>query len=413
ILQAANGLESTLGLLCGSGLVAVWMWSSDRPSTRRSIAVGVVAGLAVLARIDLIGLVVLLGCVQLWRGPRRELFKSAAAAVVVLAPWWGYSIMRFGTPIPQSGIAERFLGAEQVAMPHGQLIAANSLHSLAGPFVSWNRGIDLLVPHALVWSVALVGVLYLGAAAFGVVATIHRKPDTPYRDSPAYAAAAALFGLVVIGFYTWFSVSWYTYRYTAPGGVITTVIIACGIGRLVAERRIRPVGPVIAALTVLALVVAFGRPMARMLQREATTSSANFTSVRFDKFVPSTNLRSSAIAANKMTPPGAKIGTWNSGAMSYFATDGRHVVNLDGVVNHAAAIAYRKGETGRYIADQRIEWIIDFPYAVVGAAMTTPGTRAGPMVLFSGPHGVSLGVAHLRYPADATSRADGHTSGDP
>ena len=54
---------------CSVALVALWMWANDRPSTGRAVVVGVVAGLAVLARIDTLLLVALLGALQLWRGP--------------------------------------------------------------------------------------------------------------------------------------------------------------------------------------------------------------------------------------------------------------------------------------------------------------------------------------------------------
>ena len=69
-------------------------------STRRAVVTGVVAGLAVLARVDIALLVALLGGLQLWRGPRRLLVPGAIAGAVVVAPWWIWCTVQFGTPDP-------------------------------------------------------------------------------------------------------------------------------------------------------------------------------------------------------------------------------------------------------------------------------------------------------------------------
>ncbi len=102
---AAGGLETTLAMACEVGLVAAWMWAADRPTLRRNLLVGALAGLAVLARIDAVLLVGILTAIALWRGPRKQVLQTGLAAIAVVAPWWLYCIAKFGSPIPASGSA--------------------------------------------------------------------------------------------------------------------------------------------------------------------------------------------------------------------------------------------------------------------------------------------------------------------
>src|SRR5262249_5688781 len=100
VSTALGGLETSLAILCAIALVALWMWTNDRPSTRRAVVVGVVAGLTVLARVDLVLLVALLVALQLCRGPRRLVVPGVVAGALVLAPWWLWCTLQFGTPVP-------------------------------------------------------------------------------------------------------------------------------------------------------------------------------------------------------------------------------------------------------------------------------------------------------------------------
>ncbi|HXX66173.1 MAG TPA: hypothetical protein VEK07_03275, partial [Polyangiaceae bacterium] len=62
-----------------------------------------------------------------------------------------------------------------------------------------------------------------------------------------------------------------------------------------------------------------------------------------------------------ITPPGARVGAFNSGIIGAFASrGGRRVTNLDGVVNHRALLANEAGTVTAYIANEGIEFIADF-----------------------------------------------------
>jgi hypothetical protein len=72
-----------------------------------------------------------------------------------------------------------------------------------------------------------------------------------------------------------------------------------------------------------------------------------------------------------LTPPGSVFGSWQSGAFGYYA-DGRvMVVNLDGVVNPAAADAQEQDRTVAYMRDQHVDWIADFTLHIIWFALTS------------------------------------------
>ena len=73
-----------------------------------------------------------------------------------------------------------------------------------------------------------------------------------------------------------------------------------------------------------------------------------------------TGYRDAARTVVAIPPPGSVLGAWQSGAFGYYAGDRITVVNLDGVVNPAAADAQRDGRTAFYIRDRGIGWLADF-----------------------------------------------------
>src|SRR5262249_34974217 len=117
-------------------LIAAWMWANDRSSPRRWAAVGVVAGLAVLARTDAAYLVALLVLVQVLRGPRRPLVPAAVVGAAVLAPWWIWCTAMFGTPLPTSGLAEPRLGQSNSFSHLSTSLALGAVGG--GPFQTWD-----------------------------------------------------------------------------------------------------------------------------------------------------------------------------------------------------------------------------------------------------------------------------------
>jgi hypothetical protein len=361
VSMALGGLETSLAILFEIGLVAVWMWANDLPSTGRPpasnpstgrwIVVGVVAALAVLARIDTLFLVALLGGVQLWRGPRRPLIPGGVAGAAVLAPWWIYCAVTFGTPIPTSGAAAHELATIRPFAGEGLAQVAGAV--IGGPFDVWRSLRDWLNDHsvagvvvfwALVLGLLLVAVWWARGRAF---------PELAVATLPAFAAGLLLF-------YAWFGVGFYFMRYLAPVALVATLMIAVGVARVWrARERWR-----IPAFAATAVVLVIGVVAALRADTHNLTAT-NAPELSFDSV---TGYRDPARVAVAIPPAGSVLGAWQSGAFGYYAGDRITVVNLDGVVNPDAADAARDGRTAFYIRDRDIGWLADFDLHLLGFA---------------------------------------------
>ncbi|HEY5170799.1 MAG TPA: phospholipid carrier-dependent glycosyltransferase [Acidimicrobiia bacterium] len=97
-------MSETITVLTVTAALLGALWWRDRPSWRRAAVVGLVCGLAALARVEFALLVPLLAVVvacslpQPWAVRRKQAFVAVAAALVVIAPWVGFNLARFHDP---------------------------------------------------------------------------------------------------------------------------------------------------------------------------------------------------------------------------------------------------------------------------------------------------------------------------
>ena len=352
IAMALGGLETSLAVCFAAVLVAVWVHAGDRSSTGWWVLAGAVAGLAVLARVDVLLLVALLGAWQLWRGPRHVLLPAGIAALVVLAPWWIYCTVQFGTPVPTSGRAEHALAPLQPFELRGFAQIAGVV--AGGPFASWRwlrttlderPGLGLVVFLLLVVALALVAWWW------------HRSLARP----ASAVAVLPLYGIGLMVFYVWFGVGWYFTRYMAPVAMVVTLVIGVGVGRLwswAGRQRAVALG-IAGALAVVALVVVGIGTVHNLTGDEPQVAA-------FDSY---TGYRDMALVVNERVPRGAVLAAWQSGAIGYYAGEDHTVVNLDGVVNPAAADATRDGTIPEYVRDRGVQWLADTDLRLVGFAL--------------------------------------------
>ncbi|HET6349060.1 MAG TPA: glycosyltransferase family 39 protein, partial [Candidatus Krumholzibacteria bacterium] len=118
--QTANGLETALAAFMFAATVCFYL-EKVRPEAHvgrgRAVAMGALAGLCIMARADLVFLVLAL-CLdhllvrrQRRAGPgwRSEVAVAGAVCLLVCLPWMVYGAMAVGSPFPESGRATRFL----------------------------------------------------------------------------------------------------------------------------------------------------------------------------------------------------------------------------------------------------------------------------------------------------------------
>ena len=167
IANALGGLETGLALCVQLALVEAWCVARERRTLRSYLVAGALAGLALLARVDSAFLVAGLGALELWNGDRRRLGVAIGAAAIVVAPWWGYSIAAFGSPVPESGAAVRDVVAMHRALYLKSHMAAGWAAGtvLGAPILDLGALREWLFHHAAAAWAAWLAVVALGAAA--------------------------------------------------------------------------------------------------------------------------------------------------------------------------------------------------------------------------------------------------------
>ena len=392
VSMALGGLETSLAIFGAMTLVATWIWANDRPSTRRAVVTGVVAGLAVLARVDLLLLIALLGGLQLWRGPRRLIVPGAIAGAVVLAPWWIWCTIQFGTPVPTSGSAAHRLAPLSPFAREGMAQVAGAV--AGGPFDVWRSlrvrlndhpVVGMLVFWAFVVALVLVGAWW---------ARRRVMPQLAVAALPVFAA-----GLLV--FYAWFGVAWYFTRYLAPVACVVSLMLAIAAEYAWRARGVWRVPALVATAAVLVIgLVAAVRANSGFLTDTTITPSA-FDSV--------TGYRDAAMEVVRIPPEGAVLGAFQSGAFGYFANDRLEVVNLDGVVNPDAEQAMRDDTTVAYMRDRSVDWLADFTLHIVEFAvkskeqLETPPTVEAVKDLRQFPPFPGFALAEIHWPLSTSS----------
>jgi hypothetical protein len=392
VSMALGGLETSLAILGAVALVAAWIWANDTAGTRRAVVAGVVAGLAVLARIDVALLVALLAALQLWRGPRRLLVPGAIAGAIVVAPWWIWCTVQFGTPVPTSGSAAHRLAPLQPFAREGLAQVAGAV--AGGPFDVWRSLREWLHDHPVA-GMAVFRLFVVALVALGVMWARRRvMPQLAVAALPVFAAGLLLF-------YAWFGVAWYFTRYLAPVACVVSLILAVAVAQVWRTRGTWRVPLFVATAAVLVVgLVAVVRATGRNLTDTSVATSA-FDSV--------TGYRDAAMTVVHVPPEGSVLGAFQSGAFGYYAGDRLQVVNLDGVVNPDAADAARDGTTVAYMRDRGVDWLADFSLPIVAfaqqsrAQMDPPPTVETVKGLPQFPPFPDYAVAEITWPP----RADG------
>jgi hypothetical protein len=352
IAYALGGLETSLALLLAVGCALAWSEAAARSDLRRYAVAGALGGLALLARIDTALLLGILFAAEVLRGRRAGAVAAALTASAVVAPWWIYELGHFGTVVPESGAAVR------------QLVAIH-------------RAIYLTTPKQLAWALGAVfeGAftcavdwrdLFSSVPALALVLTplVVVGMVRALRLSRAGSEAAPIRGLVVFGIAVWafyafyVPVIWFFPRYLAPVQVALTLLFATGLGAAWPPRSTgwaRASWYAAAAVPVLGLVTA----LALLVRAPAETADTGLHGAK--------GYRDPARAVLAALPQGAVLGSLQSGALAYYAAFDRpdvRVVNLDGVVDAAAAEALREGRLAAFARGRGVEYIADWSFNI-------------------------------------------------
>jgi hypothetical protein len=309
---------------------------SPSPSSRRSAAIlGVWLGLCVLARVDTIVFVALVLGVVVARY-RAAAPATLAGAALVSGPWLLVCTVLTGRPVPESGAAVlAFVQEGNTAESLGRVAG------FAAGFVGPGGLVDL--PEARTWLVAhpIFGALALAAVVTVLAVVAWRLP---------VAARVWMFGmLALVPFYVLvLPAIWAFHRYLLPVRVAATLVIALLLARAVARIGDRLRAPVLAAGGVTMVVLTVLATASRL---------GGATHGEIDAF---TGYRGAALAMFAAAPPGATLGSFQSGALGYFRPEGTSVVNLDGVVSRDAHRAYVERRIDDRLRARGVTYVADW-----------------------------------------------------
>ncbi len=345
--NALNGLETSLALFCQLALVAVWWHARDRDETWRFAAVGALAGLAMLARVDSAFLIAALAAIELGSRHWRRLAAAAAAGAIVVAPWWIYATLQFGSPVPESGAAVQELVSvhrdlhlertEQLGWAAGTLLGT--------PFFDWGGA-----RHALFDSALLSVLAWLSAAGL-LIAFAWRvgRRAVPLATLGVHAVA-------VFGFYSLVvSALWFFRRYLAPAEALLTLIVALAVAWLWRRRRrLELAAPAGLAAVGLMAALGLGTSLSYLLADPPRSPDVELEGAK--------GYREAAADILGAAPAGAVIGSLQSGALRYYAPATVRVVNLDGVVDADAAVALKEDRLAAYARRRGVTHFADWPF---------------------------------------------------
>jgi 4-amino-4-deoxy-L-arabinose transferase-like glycosyltransferase len=375
VRQSANGLETAMALFLFAASVYYYL---DRvrsnPLVRLSqfAKLGLLLGLAVLARVDQVLLILAMALDYLLlvrrrvrsgesRGALRGLGVSAATVLAVCLPWFVYGLVTVGSPLQESGAATRFLSIAyapffdlgpadtvergvSVSFVWAHVVHALSILKVSPPVHAFYRGLERMGDGSPLsgWVLYAVNAVSLGALALFAlwVGRGGRTHATHNRRELSFLILYAV--LLAAAYSTWiFGVFFFT-RYFYPVFFVASIFAACVLQDVMAWSLARR--PVIrfaagGVFMLYALVLVY------MGMTSAFRSSNVYRFYDIARWV------------EMNTSEDETIGVFQGGAIGYFSN--RRVINLDGKVNCHALDALRQGEINEYIAEAGIDVLMD------------------------------------------------------
>ncbi len=317
-----NGMETALQV-CALVLLPAFAWRSRAlgdGGPRAAFGLGLLVGLAVLARLDLVFLPLVLAVTGLaqWlagREPRAAVAARTAALMagvaLVVVPYLAWNRWAFGSWVPISGMLKSsFPAIDIVSSPPARLGVRGMLHlGLAGLFlVTWAAG--------------------LGRRA--------QDPARRYWQGMLAIACGTLFLHLLYStlFMSWGVFRWHFLWYA----LVTCMVVPEGLRAAAAwERRrgrVRAAWAEAGAMTLVALLALAG--VREVLQKDYARLPYTWHQAAYE----------ASLWTRDHVPADAVMAMHDAGLFGYFSR--RRVVNLDGVVNN---LEYQRTLSEHHLGD--------------------------------------------------------------
>jgi len=208
-----NGLETGCLLFFYSML---W-WYYQKTGLQRwrdYIIFGILLGLTILVRIDVVFLVIIISLFQFFH-PSSIPFRIrlgrflliAGLALIISSPWWLYNLLVFGNFQPTSGLAQKLWAIDfprvktalQILINHLSPFNYSSLFWLPTKFVNYNYLVIFLDIFHLFLLIGGIFILLSNRHSLSLRLDLDKKY---FRRSIIFGLLLAIFGLVLLLYYT-------------------------------------------------------------------------------------------------------------------------------------------------------------------------------------------------------------------
>jgi len=344
--QTINGMETTLALLLLLMTLHYYWQINDLPQTKTRfwVFLGLLLGIGFWARVDLGLLGVAIVIDQAWQSLRSNepvfsvriwnIIFCSLTALVVASPWILFSVITTGNIIPLSGkgvhqitsLTFNYLDPNHPGLPYMMFVRFVKEFFLYQPLIAFSKHIS--------WQLFTTGLGVIGL----LLALQNRELRTLFRPVWFFQLIILASYLVFIGGF------WHLNRYLYPVYTLMlflhTALLRYIELKVKGRRWILPL-----LLFSIFIFYAFSYTSEYHSYLSKPRPSRYFSAAHFVK---------------TRIPSQVKIGTFQSGALSYWLNN--QVINLDGVINREAYLHVKNKTLETYLKDQKVDYLVEEKY---------------------------------------------------
>ena len=341
--QSVNGMETTLALLLLL-IIVNYYWRINYcspPESRSWFFLGLLIGIGFWARVDLVMVGVAIFLDQVWlaiRGDRharivrfRNILLCSLTALAVASPWIIFTLVSTGTIMPISGRAVHQITSVMFNhfYPNHPDFSLMMFSRFKQEFFNY-QPLVALSKH-MYWQLFILG---LSLAGF-IIAVRDKKLRELLRTVWIFQTLILVSYIVIIGG------SWHLNRYLYPVYTLMLFLHAVTLRYIVSKFKLRP--------WILGMILFF------LFIPYAFTYTFQYR-FHWSRNRPARYLSASLFAKDKI-PHKAKVGTFQSGCLSYWLNN--KVINLDGVINKDAYSHLKNKTMDIYLEKQQIDYLVE------------------------------------------------------
>lgn len=333
IAESLNGLETSFSLMFIA--LAACLATRSQPITNRNLIwLGLSSGLMMVSRLDnvfyFIVLLVWLGIKTYPVGHFKKIFLVGLLATIVVLPWVSWNYFTFGMV--------------STSAANTSSIVTHGLVSQDNPATWWlwpktvlymtNLGLGQVASQT---GAPMVMMFLLGIAVYVYLSSDRSKPSVFKNISPiVFLFCGWVLMFIANASFRWVGRPWYFIALN----MFLVWFLVWSFGQIKNKVTFgRTLGVVLVALVLFSFALGW--------KKEVLGSQA-----------PQLAMLEAAEWGNQNLPEGTVIGVFNAGVQGYFSN--HRVVNLDGLVNNAAAKAIADRELWPYI-EANVDYLSDFP----------------------------------------------------